>query len=414
MDVYTDFYSYSEGIYEHVWGDLEDSHAVIIIGWDDNDECWICKNSWDTDWGENGFFRIKWDNCDIGRQSIDMDVNPPSNLCVCPGDTNNDGIVDISDVLPIGLYWQLTGPARQNPSSLECQFVQPWTPEAATYADANGEGTIDNKDVLPIGLNWGKQSRECSPAFNPPLRQRGHSQVSSIELIGKSTQNLDTPFTFDIKANHVNGLFGIAFVLQYTNTHDIGVLTVETGDLLGNDVLFYQHIDKQRGLISIGISRKRPDVGINGSGVLAIVQFYSRMQTSSDTLKNLTIKKVNANDSSGNAIPFGISVALNRTKLMPPQTQLLQNFPNPFNPETWIPFELSSPADVIINIYDVSGQLVRRIDLGHKQSGVYTSKDMAAYWNGRNSSGEVVSSGIYLYNIQSGNFTATKKMLVVR
>ncbi len=94
------------------------------------------------------------------------------------------------------------------------------------------------------------------------------------------------------------------------------------------------------------------------------------------------------------------------------KSELLQNYPNPFNPDTWIPFRLSEPGEVSIKIYSLSGQLVRKIDLGYKPMGDYTSKDKAIYWDGTNDAGEKVSSGIYFYEIKSNNFTAVKKMII--
>ena len=91
---------------------------------------------------------------------------------------------------------------------------------------------------------------------------------------------------------------------------------------------------------------------------------------------------------------------------------LWQNYPNPCNPETWIPFALSRDVHVAIRIYDLSGGLVRTLDLGHKSAGMYVPRGKAGYWNGRNEAGETVASGIYFYNIQAGDFAATKKMLV--
>ena len=93
---------------------------------------------------------------------------------------------------------------------------------------------------------------------------------------------------------------------------------------------------------------------------------------------------------------------------------LLQNFPNPFNPETWIPFQLAQNAPISINIYDTEGQLIRTIALGNQNAGVYTTKAKAAYWNGRDSFGEKVASGIYWYTLQAGEYRATRKMVIVR
>lgn len=93
---------------------------------------------------------------------------------------------------------------------------------------------------------------------------------------------------------------------------------------------------------------------------------------------------------------------------------LMQNVPNPFNPDTWIAYQLEDAADVIINIYDVSGKLVRRLELGHRPAGSYITKDRAAYWDGKNSLGQSVGSGVYFYTLQAGQFTATRKMIIVK
>ena len=92
--------------------------------------------------------------------------------------------------------------------------------------------------------------------------------------------------------------------------------------------------------------------------------------------------------------------------------QLDQNYPNPFNPETWIPYRLNEDADVVISIRSATGQLVRTFNLCHKKAGAYTSMEKAVHWDGTNEHGERVSSGLYFYAIQAGEFTATKKMII--
>ena len=99
---------------------------------------------------------------------------------------------------------------------------------------------------------------------------------------------------------------------------------------------------------------------------------------------------------------------------IPEHTVLLQNYPNPFNPETWIPFQLAECAYVKISIYDISGKLIRTLVLGDRYAGIYTAKDRAAYWNGRNNVGERVSSGVYFYIINAGNFSAKKRMVILK
>ena len=104
--------------------------------------------------------------------------------------------------------------------------------------------------------------------------------------------------------------------------------------------------------------------------------------------------------------------------ILPTETKLLPNYPNPFNPETWIPYTLTEEAPVTIEIYNISGQLVRRLNLGTKDRGNYVSKDKAAYWDGRTYSGERVASGIYFYTLkapsQSGDFVETRKMVLMK
>ena len=99
---------------------------------------------------------------------------------------------------------------------------------------------------------------------------------------------------------------------------------------------------------------------------------------------------------------------------VPPKTVLLANYPNPFNPETWIPYHLSDPAEVTLRIYSADGQLVRTLALGHQDAGIYESKSRAAYWDGRNSVGERVASGLYFYTLTAGDFAATNKMLIMK
>ena len=89
-----------------------------------------------------------------------------------------------------------------------------------------------------------------------------------------------------------------------------------------------------------------------------------------------------------------------------------QNFPNPFNPETWLPYELASDAHVMISIYNSSGEIVRKLNPGSQEAGFYTTRDNAAYWDGKNEAGEQVSSGVYFYTIQADEFAATKKMSI--
>ena len=98
----------------------------------------------------------------------------------------------------------------------------------------------------------------------------------------------------------------------------------------------------------------------------------------------------------------------------PEMTALLPNYPNPFNPETWIPYQLSDASNVRIIIYDTKGIVVRTLALGHQAAGYYTDRNRAAYWDGRNGLGENVASGIYFYQLQTDNVSRTRKMIILK
>ena len=100
--------------------------------------------------------------------------------------------------------------------------------------------------------------------------------------------------------------------------------------------------------------------------------------------------------------------------LTPKETALLVNYPNPFNPETWIPYQLAVPADVNISIYAADGKLVRTLDLGHQPVGMYQHRSRAAHWDGKNALGEPIASGVYFYTLTAGDFSATRKMLIMK
>ncbi len=100
--------------------------------------------------------------------------------------------------------------------------------------------------------------------------------------------------------------------------------------------------------------------------------------------------------------------------LMPKETALLANYPNPFNPETWIPYQLAEPAEVTLRIYAIKGELVRTLALGHQPAGIYQTRTRAVYWDGKNALGEPVASGVYFYTLTAGDFNATRKMLIMK
>ena len=116
----------------------------------------------------------------------------------------------------------------------------------------------------------------------------------------------------------------------------------------------------------------------------------------------------------GKWLPVLERFLLQEMSTIPETTALLPNYPNPFNPETWIPYHLATDAAVKLTIYDVRGERVRAFVLGHQPAGIYERRGRAAYWDGRNALGEPVSSGLYFYTLTAGDFTATRRLLIAK
>ena len=136
-----------------------------------------------------------------------------------------------------------------------------------------------------------------------------------------------------------------------------------------------------------------------------------------DAGKTYTIV-VTVSDSRGGTDSITVTINLVATipapsaQTSPTQTTLLSNFPNPFNPETWIPYQLAKPAKVSLTIFNMRGIVVREITLGYQAAGIYRSRARAIHWDGRNEIGERVASGVYFYMLKAGDYTATRKMLM--
>ena len=120
-------------------------------------------------------------------------------------------------------------------------------------------------------------------------------------------------------------------------------------------------------------------------------------------------------DDGSNVFKLGIAT-LERllNSVTPEKTVLLPNFPNPFNPETWIPYDLANDANVHVHIYNLKGEIIRKLNMGYQGAGTYRTRHKAAYWNGRNSDGEPVASGVYFYTLQADQIKATRRMVIIK
>ena len=173
-------------------------------------------------------------------------------------------------------------------------------------------------------------------------------------------------------------------------------------------------------------SNERADVNGDGTvNILDLVAVASNLgeediaapavnNPTADQIQNWITQAMQADDGSP-AFRRGIRALQNLLlSLRPETTALLPNYPNPFNPETWIPYHLANASDVQITIYDTSGSIVRTLLLGHRVAGYYTDRNQAAYWDGRNSVGERIASGVYFYQLQADSISQLRKMVILK
>ena len=195
-----------------------------------------------------------------------------------------------------------------------------------------------------------------------------------------------------ILAGHTDWVFGVAF-------HPNGEFLASTGKDMSVrlwDTTFGVPLNTLERHTNWG-----RDVAISRGGILASAGY--------DNFIHLWDTGVRSDDAVDLAENDGGEVAAQRAP-----AQVLPNFPNPFNPETWIPYQLETASDVSLSIYDVSGRLVRTIELGYQQAGLYANRSDAIYWDGRNTHGEQVASGVYVYRLTAGEYSASRRMVIVK
>lgn len=236
--------------------------------------------------------------------------------------------------------------------------------------DTNNDCKVDEYDILPIAMYW---KMKVSPRRDTSLDWEG----ISVEVLTDE----------EMKA-------------VYADTNGDGI--IDASDILA----IGRNWGKARPMSKLMAKDKSLEiVDIDHSKYLEAYRamYNLLLASSSESDKYIVLKQTLKN-----WINQGIRQEIPKT------TKLLQNYPNPFNPETCIPFTLSERVHVVIKIYNITGQLIRTLELGMKEAGNYVSPDRAAYWDGRNEEGNEVASGVYFYQIQAGSYVSTKKMVVLK
>lgn len=393
MAVYTDFFDYGGGIYEHVSGVLEGYHAIVIVGWNDTDNCWIAKNSWGAGWGESGYFRIRYANSEFGISCSyasfnSLAANAGIDTIIAIGDTvvlspsATGGSPDYSSSPPAYQYsWSpdsfLSDPNTKNPETFPTRKMIYWVTvqdlngtskvdsvivnavsEVAVYpGDTDNDGIAKAFDILPIGRFWGYtgDARDSVSTFWGP-------QVVSV-------WDPDLHATFaDCNGDGIVDIDDVLAIGQnWHKTHTVkGEVFQWTAQL--EDSSLVKYIDNYR-------------------------EIYNSLSGGSDAvreMKSLLLKILHKY-----GIPEGFHLSLGS--------------PNVFHSHCIIEFALPGPSITTLDIYDKTGRLIRKLLDERLEKGYYSKR-----WDGKDNMGSKVSAGVYFARLAAGNFVDTKMIIRLR
>ena len=242
----------------------------------------------------------------------------------------------------------------------------------------------------------------------------------TVELAFNGDFDTDATLTFNVGAAAIVGYNGPAHTAQITVTGGQESVTASTKmplteATLDGSVITLTLTGRNYVRSFFSIERALTITGIDGVSVDNVYRISNTKVTvelafngdfDTDATLTFTVGAAAIVGYNGPALTAQITVTAIR------ENALLANFPNPFNPETWIPYKLAKPAEVTLYIYAVNGTLVRTLSLGHQAVGIYQNRSRAAYWDGKNEFGESVASGLYFYTLTAGDFSATRKMLI--
>ena len=331
--------------------------------------------------------------------------------------TGGDNLNEMTDALGWGsgseiydhvVYGSLTlnSPRKQETTMLvgSDDGVKVWLNGAVVHYNPTTRGAGDYQDAFPVTLKQGTN------VLLVAVDNRGHGGFSGFFGFAKDTDYTVNPigkkFTVQIPAWDVNRD-------GETNILDLILVGQDFGKPRATNARTDVNKDGRRNISDLVLVAQHLGE-LSGVSAAPSALAVGNMRLDPAMIRGWITQAQIENDGSF-AFQQGITnlhqlLAL----LMPEKTALLANYPNPFNPETWIPYQLSESTEVTVRIYEVSGIVVRTLHLGHQPAGIYQARSRAAYWDGKNELGEPVASGIYFYTLTAGDFTATRKMLIMK
>jgi DNA-binding beta-propeller fold protein YncE len=346
--------------------------------------------------------------------------------------------VDTPFLIPLKLGWNLICqpfdfPVAWSDSTIRIRYGS-WE-DAPTQAELLGY--VDNRAIWynPDTKIYVTRYSYETPAYEM-VKTRGqwlYSSVNGAYLVIPPVDYLSTPAAPSLKLRDDLPLWKVQLTLKSGKGIDIAEAIADSKGRLGlRDIkppsmpISMSSINLVNGNEELSSDRQKQSNEMTwtfevntledsslGWRLIGIPEDYSLILEDVNTGKQIDVRQMNSLSIGKGEVGHRYILKATRTSV-PKATKLLTNYPNPFNPETWIPFELSNSSEVAVRIYTSTGSLVRTLNLGHKEAGYYVAKDKSAYWDGKNESGELVSSGIYFYSIKTGDYTATRKMVILK
>ena len=295
---------------------------------------------------------------------------------------------------------------------------------ACVKGDVNGDGAIKSNDVIlalriSAGLMQADQTQFCAADFNDDGAVKSNDAILILRKSAGMAPAIKENISIDTVKLFINDAYG-----SQGKAVNMPIMIDNPGMLGGGDiaivydssVLRARYVTSSSGVILASNISNEGQIRLSFTNTekltgdnIAKIEFEVLVDSESP----IKINKAELYDYDGRTLNSKWLDGKFRSYNIPAEkTSLLQNYPNPFNPETWIPYQLKESNEVKIVIYDVSGRKIRSLDLGYRNAGIYTTPDRSAYWDGKNESGETVTSGVYFYTIQAGSFTDTRKMII--
>ncbi len=311
-------------------------------------------------------------------------------LTVWPGDTNENGAVELSDVNLLGVYWGLRGPGRTDepdPLAWRPQYSPRYPHRHAEPVDADGNGVIDERDLIPIGMNWAKT---VSTASQQPLARRiGAQRTQGAGAVTANLQTTEETGRYRIVLQYSGPSLdwrGLTFRWRYPQ-ESLQILRLRAGGAWQATPLQLVQDDPQRGLLAAGLMLPGTVGRLQSQQTLLEIE----ADTEAEALARTKFEYISLVDAKGRILDLPVEETWKSTSAnLPHKVEVQPAYPNPFNPSTRMPYFLPQAAEVHIRVFDAAGRLIFEKTLRHASAGSYEFS-----WDGRDFRGRSVASGIY-------------------